>query len=328
MESTEIFRRMAHNNAWANARLHRAVGALDDAAYRAPRTGFFPSLHLTLSHILFVDLFYVDALLAGGRGAAVWPESDNSDGEGRLPVPRPSPAHRRPPARRRHRGPPHPPQSRREGVARARQSWPIESCGDVLLHLFQHQIHHRGQAHAMLSGTAVPPPQLDEFFPRRGAATPRGRAPLARPPAPLTAAPPPAAAAAAVEPTLALVRRPEHPPPGMRARARPAPPRPSHGHPATGLAAIPDAPPTQVAGLSGTRPTQVAGLSGVAGLSDFRTFCVQRAGGGDWYGQGGGRGSGSDCGGVRNSDTGGGAVGAGGIAPGARGQARAGRCPE
>jgi uncharacterized damage-inducible protein DinB len=33
-----------------------------------------------------------------------------------------------------------------------------------LLHLFQHDIHHRGQAHAMLSGTSVPPPQLDEFF--------------------------------------------------------------------------------------------------------------------------------------------------------------------
>jgi uncharacterized damage-inducible protein DinB len=34
----------------------------------------------------------------------------------------------------------------------------------VLEHLFQHQIHHRGQAHAMLSGTRVKPPQLDEFF--------------------------------------------------------------------------------------------------------------------------------------------------------------------
>ena len=34
----------------------------------------------------------------------------------------------------------------------------------LLMHLFQHQIHHRGQAHAMLSGTSVEPPQLDEFF--------------------------------------------------------------------------------------------------------------------------------------------------------------------
>jgi uncharacterized damage-inducible protein DinB len=32
------------------------------------------------------------------------------------------------------------------------------------MHLFVHQIHHRGQAHAMLAGTSVKPPQLDEFF--------------------------------------------------------------------------------------------------------------------------------------------------------------------
>ena len=34
----------------------------------------------------------------------------------------------------------------------------------MLAHLFVHQIHHRGQVHAMLSGTGVAPPQLDEFF--------------------------------------------------------------------------------------------------------------------------------------------------------------------
>ena len=35
---------------------------------------------------------------------------------------------------------------------------------DVLTHLSVHQIHHRGQVHAMLSGTSAAPPQLDEFF--------------------------------------------------------------------------------------------------------------------------------------------------------------------
>ena len=34
----------------------------------------------------------------------------------------------------------------------------------LLSHLFEHQLHHRGQVHAMLSGTSVNPPQLDEFF--------------------------------------------------------------------------------------------------------------------------------------------------------------------
>ena len=39
-----------------------------------------------------------------------------------------------------------------------------ERCDRLLMHLFQHDIHHRGQAHAMLSATSVAPPQLDEFF--------------------------------------------------------------------------------------------------------------------------------------------------------------------
>lgn len=39
-----------------------------------------------------------------------------------------------------------------------------ERISDLLAHLFIHDIHHRGQVHAMLSGTSVKPPQLDEFF--------------------------------------------------------------------------------------------------------------------------------------------------------------------
>ncbi|MCU0940112.1 MAG: hypothetical protein MUC86_13490, partial [Burkholderiaceae bacterium] len=39
-----------------------------------------------------------------------------------------------------------------------------DRIGRILAHLFQHQIHHRGQVHAMLAGTAIKPPQLDEFF--------------------------------------------------------------------------------------------------------------------------------------------------------------------
>ena len=31
----------------------------------------------------------------------------------------------------------------------------------ILGHVFNHQTHHRGQVHALLSGTAVAPPPLD-----------------------------------------------------------------------------------------------------------------------------------------------------------------------
>jgi uncharacterized damage-inducible protein DinB len=39
-----------------------------------------------------------------------------------------------------------------------------DQAGHVLAHLYMHQTHHRGQVHAMLSGTPVKPPQLDEFL--------------------------------------------------------------------------------------------------------------------------------------------------------------------
>ena len=39
-----------------------------------------------------------------------------------------------------------------------------ETVEAILAHLFVHQIHHRGQVHAMLAGTRIAPPQLDEFF--------------------------------------------------------------------------------------------------------------------------------------------------------------------
>ena len=158
MSTNDVMVRMAHNNAWANLRLHRAVGELDDAAYRATRTSFFPSLHLTLAHILFVDLFYVDSL-EGHHRTPPWDENDAFDRTGTF-------------AELRAR--------QREvdlrlvacaGLALAaevrmqrKDHVQMDTRLNVLLHLFQHQIHHRGQAHAMLSGTDVKPPQLDEFF--------------------------------------------------------------------------------------------------------------------------------------------------------------------
>ena len=40
----------------------------------------------------------------------------------------------------------------------------LHSYAHILLHLFVHQVHHRGQVHDMLCATSVSPPQLDEFF--------------------------------------------------------------------------------------------------------------------------------------------------------------------
>jgi uncharacterized damage-inducible protein DinB len=158
---------MACNNAWSNLRLLRACGKLSQADFIAPRTSFFPSIKATLNHILTVDWYYVDALERGLHGQEPNREVDRffdpeepfetcaalaaeqravdkrlidacatlDDAKLALPIP----------------------VMRRAGVLK-------EVATRLLAHLFQHQIHHRGQVHAMLAGTPVKPPQLDEFF--------------------------------------------------------------------------------------------------------------------------------------------------------------------
>jgi len=156
----QTLRAMAHNNAWANHRLLGACAKLTQAEFEAERTGFFPSLQASLNHILIIDWFYVDALEGGALGPDAWSTS----------IPCPTVADLRP---------------AQSAVDHRLITWcesldeavvnqtiqvhrgtrvQLERADRLLLHLFQHQIHHRGQAHAMLSGTSVPPPQLDEFF--------------------------------------------------------------------------------------------------------------------------------------------------------------------
>lgn len=154
-------RRMAGNNRWSNDRLYRAVLALEPGEFEAERTGFFPSIAETLNHILAIDRYYLDALEEGGIGpaavydfvpladAAELAEAQRAEDErlagfcGRL----------------REED-----MARRVVTDRGEAGTFPERIDALLVHLFLHQTHHRGQVHAMLSGTSVKPPQLDEFF--------------------------------------------------------------------------------------------------------------------------------------------------------------------
>jgi uncharacterized damage-inducible protein DinB len=164
------YRAMAYNNAWANHRLLGACARLSQQEFEAPRSGFFPSLKATLNHILVIDWFYVDSLEGGSLGPKAWanPEPcatvadlqrDQAAVDKRLIAVCEALAEH----------------SLSSDVTINRDNRvQFERRDRLLLHVFQHQIHHRGQAHAMLSATSVKPPQLDEFFsigeaPRRAA---------------------------------------------------------------------------------------------------------------------------------------------------------------
>jgi uncharacterized damage-inducible protein DinB len=162
------FLRLAYNNAWANHRLLKACALLSHADFVAHRTSFFPSIKATLNHTLTVDWFYVDALEREQRGDSphenvdvFFEPEEPADTCGEL----------------QHE------QKRVDSrlidycarltddtlerpvtILRSDHKTQRETRTRLLEHVFQHQIHHRGQVHAMLAGTPVKPPQLDEFF--------------------------------------------------------------------------------------------------------------------------------------------------------------------
>jgi uncharacterized damage-inducible protein DinB len=154
------FRAMAHNNAWANHRLLSACAKLSDAAFQAERVSFFPSIMQTLNHILYVDWFYVDALEGGTLGPKAWANETPCPTVAAL-IPEQSAVDRRLIAFCDKLT-----EDSLAGETRIHRNdrVQVDRTDRVLLHLFEHQIHHRGQAHAMIAGTDVKPPQLDEFF--------------------------------------------------------------------------------------------------------------------------------------------------------------------
>jgi uncharacterized damage-inducible protein DinB len=153
-------------NAWANRRLYDAAAQLSDADYRADRGAFFKSMHGTLNHLLATDRIWMkrftgageaperlDAILHGrladldsartafDRDIVTWV---NGLDEARL-----------------------------QGTIRYRRvSTPeefVQPLMPALDHWFNHQTHHRGHAHVILTSLGRPAPELDLLFYQREA---------------------------------------------------------------------------------------------------------------------------------------------------------------
>jgi uncharacterized damage-inducible protein DinB len=166
---TTVFSQLAAYNAWANARPYEAALALPEDLYRADVGVFFKSLHGTLNHLLLTDRIWLTRLTGIGQKPK---RLDEILYEDRLDLARARLAEdarlkavvdgydgavlAQPHAYRTTSGAP--------------QEQPV---ADILLHLFHHQQHHRGQAHACLSMvTKAEPPGLDLLLMQRGALAP------------------------------------------------------------------------------------------------------------------------------------------------------------
>ncbi len=156
----DYFRTFARYNQWANRRLYAACASLHEADYMAPRQAFFGSLHGTLNHILVGDRAWMgrltghpanikslDQILYGDfAGLRVAREAEDAQiiaYMDALDEPTLNST------------------LRYKNMAGESVATPVRF---VLAHMFNHQTHHRGQAHGLLSQTSVKPPPLDLIY--------------------------------------------------------------------------------------------------------------------------------------------------------------------
>ena len=152
------FAMMAGYNAWCNARVYDVVAQLSDADYRADRGAFFKSVHGTLNHLLVTDRIWLkrfsgqgdapnrlDAILFENlddlrdarhkedeRIVAYIDSLSEADLGGRI---------------------------RYKTITNPAE---IEQpLAPALVHFFNHQTHHRGQVHCLLTGFGLEAPSLD-----------------------------------------------------------------------------------------------------------------------------------------------------------------------
>lgn len=163
MIDTGYVQRMAHYNRWQNQNLYGVADALADAERRRDRGAFFGSIHATLNHLLWADRIWMHRLAGtpkpdGGipesisiyddwndlkhertafdAGMLEWAERlDSAALAGEL--------------------------TWYSGAMKAQVSKPKWL---LVTHMFNHQTHHRGQVHCMLTQAGGKPSDTDLPF--------------------------------------------------------------------------------------------------------------------------------------------------------------------
>jgi uncharacterized damage-inducible protein DinB len=149
------FTLMADYNAWANTRIYRMAARLSASDYRREAGAYFGSLHGTLNHLLVADRIWLHRLTGGGTQPAALNEILFEDLT-ELSTARQAE------------------DSRLIGYiaslsdAQLEEDWDYRTLSgapqrqrrrDILAHLFNHQTHHRGQVHAILTRLGVREPE-------------------------------------------------------------------------------------------------------------------------------------------------------------------------
>jgi uncharacterized damage-inducible protein DinB len=154
---------MARYNQWQNGSLYAAADTLADEARRVDRGAFFKSIHGTLSHLLWADSMWMSRI-AG----------DPSPGVGLAESASFCPDWQE--MRRRRAAMDerliHWAESLDAAALAGDFSWHSNATRTqltrpralIVVHMFNHQAHHRGQAHAMVTAAGARPLDTDLIF--------------------------------------------------------------------------------------------------------------------------------------------------------------------
>ena len=161
MISVEYVRTMAAYNRWQNDSLYQAASELSDPARRVDRGAFFGSIHATLNHLLWADTMWMSRFADWSKPSAASIQNSVNECErwddlvaARVDVDR-------------------------RIIAWADEMTPAETDGQLTwysaavdreitkprwllyTHFFNHQTHHRGQVHALLTAEGTRPADTD-----------------------------------------------------------------------------------------------------------------------------------------------------------------------
>ena len=151
------FQLLANFNTWANKKIITSCKKLTETEYKKDRRAFFSSIHGTLNHLLVVDRAYISRIegkVHGLRGldqilfenllqlekARIKEDKRLVDLVNNLSE---ESIHK---------------EITYKGFETGNTTYTINM---ILITLFNHQTHHRGQIHNMLSQAGIKPPQID-----------------------------------------------------------------------------------------------------------------------------------------------------------------------
>lgn len=156
----EELAKLAGYNGWANERLYACAATLSDEEYRRDLGAFFGSVHATLNHLLLVDRLWLERLRGNSESPPALDTILFQDFEElrRTRVVEDSGL-----------------ESFVEDLGEASFAGAVHyvtSSGskqshtrhEILAHLFNHQTHHRGQTHALLTRLGHAGPVLDFIY--------------------------------------------------------------------------------------------------------------------------------------------------------------------